>query len=416
MGEVIREPRQLTRDFEDRVLGGVASGVGCHLGVDPLTVRLAFVALSLLGGFGLVVYAALWVLLPVGGDDADVASSPGLESATRQGLRTGHRPTRHSDLSVAVSLVVVALGGVVLLQNAGLGISGRVFWPVAVAGAGVALLWRQSDRVGRSQWLLAGTGWTAALRVVLGVVLIAAAVWLSLFTAGVSGALDDVLGAILLAVGGIALVTGPWLLRLRHALTRERRERVRSQERADVAAHLHDSVLQTLALIQRQAGDAQTVAQLARTQERELRSWLFDAADPSGTTFRAALQHVAAEVEDTHRVPVELVVVGDAPTDDGLAALVAASREAMVNAAKHSAAPRIDVFAEVEAMRAEVGVRDRGTGFQLVDVAPDRHGVRKSIIERMQRHGGNAAVRSSAGEGTEIRMWVSRMPQQEDDR
>ncbi|HEY6738613.1 MAG TPA: LuxR C-terminal-related transcriptional regulator [Actinopolymorphaceae bacterium] len=168
----------------------------------------------------------------------------------------------------------------------------------------------------------------------------------------------------------------------------ERRERIRSQERADMAAHLHDSVLQTLALIQKQAHDQRAVVRLARAQERDLRQWLYSETDDEDTTVKSALRTAAAEVEDTHGITIEVVVVGDAPLSEGLTALVRAAREAMVNAAKHSGAPRIDVYAEVDDGQVEVFVRDRGAGFDPDAVPEDRLGVRRSIHERMERHGG----------------------------
>ncbi len=407
MSETLREPRRAYRDPDDRILGGVASGVGAHLGLDPFQARVGFVILALMGGLGVVVYAALWLLLPVA-DQPTAAGAPGLESATRRGFRTEAPSRRTRDVGVAVSLAVVAAGLIVFLQNAGLWLSPRVFWPLLVAASGLALLWWQSDESDRAEWLSTSSGWKAWLRVVFGGILVTGAVGLALFQAGVADALDAALGAILLAVVGVGLVIGPWLLRLTRDLRHERGERMRSQERADVAAHLHDSVLQTLALIQRQAGDALTVAQLARTQERELRNWLFDPIDVEKTTLKSALTQAAAEVEDAHRLPIELVVVGDADAEDAVMALVAASREAMVNAAKHSTAGRIDVYGEVSTTRIEVFVRDRGIGFELVRVPEDRMGVRRSIVDRMSRHGGRADVRSTLGEGTEVRMWIPR--------
>lgn len=405
MSQTVRDSRRAFRDPADHLLGGVASGLALHLGIETLVVRIGFIVLAIPGGFGVLVYGALWVLLPVQGD-AWRGSTPGLESATRRGFRTGVRAVKggRREAGVALSLCAVGLGGIVLLQNAGFWINARIFWPLLVAGSGVALLWWQSDESG-SRWVI-WRGWKAWLRMLIGVGLLAAAVWLSLFQAGVAGALDDVMGAILLAVGGISLVLGPWLLQLTRDLRMERRERVRSQERADVAAHLHDSVLQTLALIQRQAGDAQAVTLLARTQERELRTWLFESPTAVDSTLRAALQRTASEVEGYHRVPVELVVVGDTPTDDHITALVGASREAMTNAAKHSGAARIDVFAEVQQHQVEVGVRDRGCGFDLSLVAVDRQGVKGSIVDRLARHGGRAHIRSSPGDGTDVRMFL----------
>jgi len=190
----------------------------------------------------------------------------------------------------------------------------------------------------------------------------------------------------------------------RSAEAEERAARVRSQERADVAAHLHDSVLQTLALIQKHSDDGRTVAGLARAQERDLRAWLYGDTASTDTSVAAALRSAAAEVEDAHGLPVEVVTVGDAPVGEESRPLVLAAREAMVNAAKHSGAVRVDVYAEVAGDRVEVFVRDRGRGFRPEDVPEDRLGVRRSIIDRMERHGGAATVRSAPGEGTEVRL------------
>jgi signal transduction histidine kinase len=211
-----------------------------------------------------------------------------------------------------------------------------------------------------------------------------------------------------LAIGatliGVLLVTGPWLVRLFRELAAERRERIREHERAEVAAHVHDSVLQTLALIQSQAGDPDAVRRLARRQERELREWLYtpklDAAVQE-TTLAIALRAVAADVEDNHGVAVEVVVVGDTTMDEALVATVAAAREAMINAAKSSGAPVVSVFAEVSDDGVDVYVRDRGHGFDLDSVPADRRGIRDSIVGRMARHGGSGEVRSSRT-GTEV--------------
>ena len=414
MTRAILEPRRAYRVPDDRILGGVAAGVGQHLGIDVVLARAAFVAMALLGGFGVMVYGALWVLLPLR-DDVSSAMAPGLASATRRGSRTATRVSSVRDTGVALSLCMVGLGAIVFLQNAGFGISSRIFWPLVVAGSGMALLWWQSDQAEREAWMSTQTGWKGLLRMLVGILLVGGAVWLALAQAHL-GAVGQLSLVLVLALLGAALVVGPRLLRLTRDLTRERAERIRSQERADVAAHLHDSVLQTLALIQRQAGDAQTVVQLARTQERELRTWLFEPGDADAATLRAVLQRAVAEVEASHRVPIELVVVGDAPIDEALKALVAASREAMVNAAVHSGAPRIDVYAEVQTARVEVGVRDRGRGFEPAAVAPDRRGVRGSIIERLNRHGGHADISSTPHTGTEVRMWVPLVTSKEANR
>jgi signal transduction histidine kinase/phage shock protein PspC (stress-responsive transcriptional regulator) len=403
----MREPRRAFRDPTDRFLGGVASGLAEHLGLPPLRVRIGFLLLALLGGFGAVLYAGLWLTLPVrSADQLAAADPPGVSSATRWGLRTKAMPRQRQDAAVVVSLLVCFLGVVALLQGLGLGLSARVFWPALVGSGGVVLLWWQADETSRYAWLATSGGWKTWLRTLAGVLLLGAAISLAVFQSGVRGALGTALASLVLAVVGVALVVGPWLLRTNRALHYERAERVRTQERADVAAHLHDSVLQTLALIQRHSADPQAVTQLARTQERELRRWLFEPADRERLLLGTALKDVAAEVEDAHGMVVEIVVVGDIPVGDRLAPLVSATREALLNAAKHSGAGRVDVYGEAGRDGVEIFVRDRGAGFDPATVPADRMGVRWSIVDRMARHGGGADVRSQPGDGTEVRLWM----------
>ena len=211
---------------------------------------------------------------------------------------------------------------------------------------------------------------------------------------------DGALAMIVTAVG-LALITGPWWMRLMSQLGVERSERIRSQERAEIAAHLHDSVLQTLALIQRNSGSPREVARLARGQERELRTLLYGRRTSAGD-LDAELRAVAGEVEDAYAISIDVVVVGDVALDDDLAAAVAAAREAMVNAAKHAGVNAVSVYAEVEGPTVSIFVKDRGVGFDPSDVADDRQGVRGSIIGRVERHGGSVAVESTPGSGTEI--------------
>jgi signal transduction histidine kinase len=219
------------------------------------------------------------------------------------------------------------------------------------------------------------------------------------------GAREAVLVAIA-AIAALALILAPFLWRLGRNLAAERAERIRSQERAELAAHLHDSVLQTLTLMQKRADDPREVAALARRQERELRSWLFDDRSARGSASLAtALEDAAAEVEDAHGVPIEVVVVGDRELDERAAALVGATREALTNAAKFAGdAGPVAVYAEMEDGAAQVFVRDRGAGFDPERMPEDRRGVRESIVGRMARHGGAAVVRSSPGSGTEIEL------------
>ncbi|HEX4811301.1 MAG TPA: ATP-binding protein, partial [Nonomuraea sp.] len=184
----------------------------------------------------------------------------------------------------------------------------------------------------------------------------------------------------------------------------ERRERIRQEERAEVAAMVHDSVLHTLTLIQRVAHDPREVTRLARSQERELRNWLYQPAQDADATVAAAVRRIAAEEEDAHGVPIEVVCVGDLDIDaqGRLAAMLKAARQAMVNAAKYSESSSISVYAEVEGEEVTIFVKDRGKGFDLDAVPLDRMGIRESIIGRMERHGGTARVRTELGEGTEV--------------
>lgn len=412
MSQTYDHHRRAFRDPDDRVFGGVAAGLAQHFGLETLQMRVILVVLSAFAGFGVLLYVAFWIFLPMRGPSVELP--PGVSAATRRGLRPGEvRRAPSVQIGLATSLAIIGLGSLVLVQNLGLGISPRVFWPLLTAGAGLALLWWQTDEQARAEWLSTSSGWKGWLRVLVGAVLLIGAVCLALLQAGVTGVLGDAIGAILLAVLGVGLVIGPWLLRGQRELRAERAERIRSQERADVAAHLHDSVLQTLALIQRQSADPQTVVRLARTQERELRAWLYDAPAADVDSLKGALQRIVTEVEVAHNLPVELVAVGDAELDEGANALVAATREAVVNAAKHSRADRVDVYVEVTPTALEVFIRDRGVGFDLEQIPEDRLGVRLSVIDRMQRHGGAAVVKSGAGQGTEVALRMPRPKAQE---
>jgi signal transduction histidine kinase len=249
----------------------------------------------------------------------------------------------------------------------------------------------------------------AVFQVVLGLSLVVAGVAVFLVaTPSVQSPGTGILATGAIAVG-LVNVFGPWWWRLTHDLAAERQERIRSQERAEMAAHIHDSVLQTLALIQRNSSDARTVSALARSQERELRTWLFGAPAPDpAESLAAALQRVSDEIEDLHGVAVETVEVGDCPVDDRLAALVSSSREALANAARHSGVPAVSAYLEVEPHQVTVFVRDRGKGFELDEVPTDRRGIADSILGRMDRHGGKAAVRSQPGHGTEVELVMPR--------
>ncbi|MGI9021884.1 MAG: ATP-binding protein [Acidimicrobiales bacterium] len=396
-------PLRLARSRDDRVLAGVCAGLARSLGVDPLVVRVAFVALTVAGGTGAIAYLVAWLFVPGEGQ--------------RQSLARSIVRNRRWDLGQVLAGGSILLGGLLVVRNTGFWFDDAVVWPVLLAAVGLAVIWRQAGddergppdrtagrRPGRSVDLRSRRA--ALARVVLGVVLVVTGVATFLAASDAFSALRQGLVATFVIVSGLALLSGPWVLRLGRDLSRERRERIRSEERAEVAAHLHDSVLQTLALIQRNAGDPRTVVTMARRQERELRGWLWESGrrPPDGQTLAAEVVRAAEDVEERHGVSIDVVTVGDCPLDDRLRAMVAVAWEAMVNAAMWSGVPTVSVYGEVAGEDASVFVRDWGAGFDPVAVAPDRHGVRESIVGRMARNGGTAVVRSTLGEGTEVQL------------
>ncbi len=411
----VAPPRRAYRHTSSPVVGGVASGLAAHLAVPVLWVQCFFVATAFLSGFGLMLYAGLWVFLPAA--QGFEVSAPGLESASRTGRRPGRR-SRLRDAGPAVAIGALLFG--VVLGFEGIFGQGALFWPVVLGVAGTALLWRQADEAQRVRWIdssgridpfravFGDGGWAAYARIAAGLGLIVTALLVFAVAVGEASFAVPVLVAGLLGLLGLAIVVGPWAKRLIDDLGAERVERVRTQERADMAAHLHDSVLQTLALIQKNSHDAITVARLARSQERDLRQWLFEADTADATTLAGALKEMAADVESQHPVVVDVVTVGDCPLEESLRPLVHAAREAVVNVAKHAGTQRADVFAETSSRSVDVFVRDRGAGFDPGAVAGDRQGVRTSIVDRMSRHGGRADVRSAPGEGTEVRLHMPR--------
>ena len=351
------------RDRANGVVAGVAAGIGRALDVDPTLVRLLFALLSLAGGAGIVLYLAAALLMP---DEQ------------------GRRPT--SGRAVA-GILLLTLAAVAALN--GLALPGFVQLAAVLAAAGAFFLRRGERR-------LVGAGLLALAAVVL------------LTAGGDVGAGGPLLTPAALA-GGLLLVVGPWLWRTVQEREAERARRIRSEERAEMAARVHDSVLQTLALIQRESGDRKRVESLSRRQERELRAWLF----PEGELFKeetlvGAIGRAAAEVEELHGVRVEVVSAGNAPLDDDVQAVVLAAREAMANAARFSGTDEVSVYAEADGRGVEVFVRDRGAGFERAHVPPKRRGLAESIEGRMARHGGRATIRTAPGEGTEVELSLPR--------
>lgn len=315
-------------------------------------------------------------------------------------------PQRAGDARQSIGAALLAIAALLALRQLGVWSSDALVWPIALTAGGLTLLWRRSasPRVPVAALRTAMPESAINARTLTGAALVVGGGIAFLAAADALAAARSVLLAVVVVLVGVALIFGPAWLRIMRTLSEERAERVRSEERAEVAAHLHDSVLQTLALIQRRAGDARQVATLARRQERELRAWLAGDATPPEASLAAALRAVAADVEDVHGVVVEVVAVGDCPVDERVAPMVQAAREAMVNAARFAGTGRVDVFAEAGGGRAEVFVRDRGAGFDPATVPTDRRGLRESIVGRMVRSGGRAEVRSAPGEGTEIEL------------
>jgi signal transduction histidine kinase len=345
---------------EERVIAGVCAAIAQALGVDVTLVRLVFALLALAGGAGIVLYLALWAYAK--------AEKPWWAA------------------------LLVLFAGSLLLHAVGL--SDRAVAGIALVAGGFALAWRQGGQFKPGEPLsYAG-------------LVVAAAGAVLLLEGG--GATTTVLapGAI---AGALLLIAGPWLWRLAVERDTERAARIRSEERSEVAARVHDSVLQTLALIQRHAQEPRRVAALARRQERELRGWLYGdrpLGDEAGS-LEAALSAVAADVEELHGVRVELASAGGCPADD---ALVLAAREAMTNAAKFAGVEEIDVYAEVTDDAVSVFVRDRGAGFDRDAVPADRRGLTESIEGRLARAGGSATISSAPGQGTEVELRLPRRP------
>jgi signal transduction histidine kinase len=388
---VVPAPRPpLARPRRGRLLGGVAVGTAHHLRLDPLVVRIGFVVLAVAGGMGAIAYALLWLTMPLADPDAEA------QQTADAGAAEG--PSRRQVLGLGL----LGVGALVLVTPLATWGGGNVALPLLLAGAGLAVIWRQFDT---EHPLVRRTArWGLAAGMALG----ATGVVLLLATTGQLANARNGFAATLVILVGVALATAPLWRRLLDQRTAERAARIRSEERAAVAAHLHDSVLQTLALIQRHAGSPQVVGRLARSQERELRTWLYEPTVATGGTWAGLVARLVEEVESDHDVTVEPVVVGDLPVDDTVATLGQATREAVVNAAKHSGAASVSLYSEVTPTSVVVFVRDRGAGFDPTAVAADRRGLRDSVVARLIRTGGTASVRSAPGEGTEVELCLPR--------
>ncbi|WP_329564808.1 PspC domain-containing protein [Kitasatospora sp. NBC_01266] len=450
--------RKLYRSPHSRMLGGVAHGLAVHLRLPVAWVRAAFVLLFFANGLGVLLYAAFWFVVPIGidepapqgpfqrylwvdgqfvpadtvgvmpdpltkGERGRLARLRDLLQGAFQGepLVAGQPPAARpggaasrQNLGQLAALLMLVIGVMALLNVLNIQSSQPYTWPLLAIGVGVALVWRQADDSRWQRWFgLEGGGKrrSAFVRVGAGVLLVTIGIIGFLILQGAGSTVASVIEASLAVLAGVLVLTGPYALRMWQDLAAERTARIRAQERAEIAAHIHDSVLHTLTLIQRRSEDPKEVQRLARAQERELRLWLYRpeaAAEAAPDTLAERLREVVAEVEDRHGVPVELVCVGDCPMDDRIAAQMQAAREAMVNAAKYGGGGPVQVYAEVEGRTVSVFVRDHGPGFDPDTVPEDRMGVRESIIGRMKRNGGTARVRPAPDGGTEVELEMER--------
>ncbi|MCP8998355.1 PspC domain-containing protein [Pseudarthrobacter sp. RMG13] len=444
----------------DRVIAGVCAGLAAHLGWPVKSVRIGMALATLAGGAGLAFYAWLWIMVPTADESArrnarrpaspiaptvslDPAFSAGPHSAAPSqgspaaapwwgnpdagafapGVSPGGRAAGDGSSYVAAvrppwfrvrsmrygkeillgaGLLLVA--GILIARLLGVDVPLETLIPAAAVLGGAAIAWMQLDETRRAGLVdktkadQAG-GWA---RLAAGLALVVAGV---LVMVSGSGSWEQTWLALLASVavlGGVVLVLLPWALKFWRDLETERAGRIRETERAEIAAHLHDSVLQTLALIQRRAGNEHDVVRLARAQERELRSWLFQDPGKEAGQLSDRIKAVGAEVEDSLGNAVEVVSVGDTAMTESHEALVQASREAMLNASRHGGGT-VSVYLEVSDGRTEIFIKDRGPGFDLQEVPEDRLGVRESIIGRMKRHGGSASI-TSTPDGTEVRL------------
>ncbi len=383
----------------DRMVAGVAGGIAEELGLGAVWVRLAFVALFAAGGWGALLYLLLWGWISY---EAYRQTTPVVERV----------PKGRNARERIVGFVIVTFGVFGLFEQL-FGLPNSLVWPLGLLGAGLVVLWL---RVGtaRNGSLRPGHVFDRPLvvaQVVGGMLLVV--VGAVLLARPLSGSTQGSVGLAIGVGGGLGLLalSAPWWWRLLADLDAERQARVRSEERADVAAHLHDSVLQTLTLIQRHSDDPQKMVGLARRQERELRNWLDpDRVSREGASVRGQLDELVSDVEDLHGLTIDVVVVGDCLVDPAIDSLLAAVREAVVNGAKHAGVAKIDVYVEIRPDRIEAFVRDEGVGFEPSTIAADRQGIRHSIEQRMQRVGGSATIISAPGEGTEVELNLPRVP------
>lgn len=377
-------------------MAGVCAGLAVHLGVSVALVRIIMICMTFVGlGFG--VYLWLWVTVP---EDSPERSGEGTLSPGLVRLREERaaQVSRNRLIVVGVALIVAAIAGTIL--NATNTLDWRDMGSIITIVSGISLVWSQSRNV--SSWRslrFVGAVFGGIVLLSLGVVMVA-----SRDNPPIILLRGGLIGAALVA--GVLFALVPMWLRTTKDLSQAQAQRVRESERADIAAHLHDSVLQTLTLIRASAEDPARVRAIALTEERELRAWLYTGHAQAADSLEAAVTEAVVGVESRHGVPISVVVVGDMRPGPGELALVAALAEACQNAVRHGAPP-VSVYVEVRSEAVEAFIKDSGEGFDPASIAADRHGVRDSIVGRMRRTGGNATIRRLA-RGTEVALSVPR--------
>lgn len=396
---------KMRRRRTGRVVAGVAGGLAEHLGVQVLWVRVAFAALAAFAGAGVLAYGLLWAFVPL------------------QSRDTAARPTSAKERQQAIGLIALGVGMAIAVGTLSGALSGWVAGGLGVMLVGAAVVWREADESQRRRWrggglfgaVLGEGGRGTLIRVLTGAALVITGIAIFLLRSVNLDQMQFALLAVLAALIGVAVLTVPFWLRLMRDLGEERAARISTEQRAELAERVHDSVLQTLTLIVNRADAPREVVRLARGQQRQLREQLFPShkIGAAGQTevLSDAIGKAVGQVEDTFGVKIDQVVVGDAPLTERLGALVQATQEAMVNAAKHAEVSEVSVYAEVEPESVTVFVRDRGKGFDAAAVPGDRHGLAESIRGRMERNGGEVRLRTALGEGTEVQL---QMPRQEE--
>ena len=374
------------------LMGGVCAGIATHLGVNVWLVRAIFVGLLFLNGVGALAYALAIALIPAGNPASSQLASPTRLATQLNQLQS--KDGRDQATTIFSGVVLLALAAILVAWSRGW-LESNAYLPLLIIGCGAALAWSQAEEVMHTPRSMAAI---ARLAAGLALAVLGVLIWLSDHT-DMSGMLIGAFAALVM-LSVVALVLAPLWLGVIRQLSQTQAAQARASERADIAAHLHDSVLQTLTLLRAQADDPQRVAALALSQERELRAWLYGDNHPTNENLRSEVESVSREIEQLYGVPVDSVIVGDTPATAKTRVLTSALREALANAVRHGKPP-ISLYVEVSGQEVEAYVRDHGAGFELEAINPDRHGVRDSIIGRMQRHGGSATIRAREP-GTEV--------------